>query len=200
MRHLHLSLLALAMAAACSATASATSIVTNGNFQSGSLAGWSIDTHEPWTVGDDNGNFYASTGCVGIECIQGNAHSQESFLSQVLTTVAGDSYTLTFDYSQAAPGHSGGTPNQLEVDFDGADVVNLVNLTNTSPLTYSFTVLATSNATELMFLGEQNPSFDYLDNISVTLNSTATPEPETFALVGTGLLGLAGAVRRKFSA
>jgi hypothetical protein len=33
----------------------------------------------------------------------------------------------------------------------------------------------------------------------VTDNAAATPEPSTFALLGTGILGLAGAARRKFS-
>jgi len=199
-QHLRTSFLTLTVLALCAATASAASIVVNGDFQTGTFSGWtvntSVDTNNPWTVRQNGSNFFASTGCVGIECIEGNS-TQEAWLSQVLPTVAGVTYTLTFDYSQAAPGDSGGTPNELEVDFGSDDVVDLINLTTTAPTTYTYTVTATTSATELQFLGEQNPSFDYLDNISVT---ATTPEPETFALVGTGLLGLLGATRRKFFA
>jgi hypothetical protein len=43
--------------------------------------------------------------------------------------------------------------------------------------------------------------FDYNDDTFVFTNVAAapTPEPSTFALLGTGLLGAAGALRRKFS-
>jgi PEP-CTERM motif len=203
MHHLRTSLCTLAMIAVSAATASASSIVTNGDFQTGNFSGWTVNTspvtNHPWTVRQDGSNFFASTGCEGIECIEGNS-TQEAWLSQVLPTVAGATYTVTFDYSQSLPGESGGTPNELEVDFGSTDLVDLINLTSTSPHTYSFTVMATTNATELMFLGEQNPSYDYLDNVSVTQVSSATPEPASLALFGSGLFGLVGIARRKLRA
>jgi hypothetical protein len=194
MRHLRLSILALAMAAVCSATAFADSIVTNGNFQTGNFTGWQHNTspvtNHPWAVVQNGSNFYASTGCVGIECIEGNS-TQEAWLSQVLTTVVGQTYTLTFDYSPVD-----GAPDQLEVDFGSTDVVNLINVPD-SIHTYSYTVTATTTATELQFLGQENPGFDYLDNVSVTANTAATPEPASLTLFGTGLFALVGVARRK---
>ncbi len=86
------------------------------------------------------------------------------------------------------------------VDFGSDQVVDLLNLTNTNIITYSYTVTATTNATELQFLGRQDPSYDYLDNISVTPVSTITPEPESLALFGTGIVALAGVARRKLQA
>lgn len=197
MRRLRLSVLALAMAAAFSATAFADSIVTNGNFQTGNFTGWQHNTspvtNHPWTVDESGSNFYASTGCVGIECIEGNA-TQEAWLSQVLTTIVGQSYTLTFDYSPVSS-----APDELDVSFGSTEVADLINIPD-SIVTYSYTVVATTTATELQFLGRQDPGYDYLDNISVTANSAATPEPASLTLFGTGLFALVGVARRKLRA
>jgi hypothetical protein len=205
-RNLCLSFFALALvAAACTATASASDLVVNGNFQTGDFTGWQHNTsgvtNNPWEIRENGSNYFASTGCVGVECIEGNA-TQEAWLSQVLTTVVGQTYTLTFDYSQIYPDDgSGGTPNELLVDFGSDQVADLVNLTNTNIITYSYSVTATTTATELQFLGRQDPSYDYLDNISVTTASTGvTPEPESLALFGTGIFALLGVARRKLQA
>jgi PEP-CTERM motif len=201
--NLCLSFFALALVASCTATASASDLVVNGNFQTGDFTGWQHNTsgvtNHPWIVQENGSNFYASTGCVGIECIEGNS-TQEAWLSQVLATVAGETYTLTFDYSQVEPNAEGGTPNELVVDFGSDQVADLVNLTNTNIITYSYTVTATTSATELQFLGRQDPSYDYLDNVSVTQQSTVTPEPESLALFGTGIFALLGVARRKLQA
>jgi hypothetical protein len=39
-----------------------------------------------------------------------------------------------------------------------------------------------------------------LDNVGVTTGGGTTPEPGTLVLFGSGLLGIAGVVRRKFRA
>src|SRR6202041_4167348 len=77
------------------------SIVTNGDFVG--TAGWfttQTTQNFPWTWGTG----FATTGCIGTVCITGGT-GQEADLDQNLTTVAGDTYTLSFDYNPAA-----GTP------------------------------------------------------------------------------------------
>lgn len=86
------------------------------------------------------------------------------------------------------------------VDFGSLQVVDLVNLTNAAVVMYTFDVTAPTGPLELIFLGRQDPSFDYLDNVSVSTVTAATPEPESLALFGTGIFGLIGVARRKLRA
>jgi PEP-CTERM motif len=60
------------------------------------------------------------------------------------------------------------------------------------------TVEATSNSTVLSFQGFDVPNSIGLDDVSVS-TASSVPEPSTFALLGTGILGLASVARRKFS-
>jgi hypothetical protein len=185
------SLPALAVVASCAATASAASLVVNGDFQTGTFSGWTVNqtTNNPWRIASSGSNFYASDGCIGSPCITGPMPGQ-SYLYQDLSTVAGTSYTLNFDYS---PGP--GTPTELDVLFGSTVATDLLNVPN-STVTYSFTLLATGSTTRLEFLGRQDPSFDFLDNISVT---SGVPEPSTFVLVGSSMLGLAGVIKRRLA-
>lgn len=65
------------------------------------------DDNFPWGWGSGS----ASTGCEGEGCITGGP-GQEADLDQILPTVIGDSYDISFTYNSG-----GGTPNELLVDF-----------------------------------------------------------------------------------
>jgi hypothetical protein len=183
-------------------------IVQNGNFAQG-LTDWNVNASAPlpWIAatplnfapGTYNAYLnqepytFASTGCVGQNCITG-ASSQLSSLDQELATTVGSNYTLTFDF--ASPG---GNSMELEVLFGGVEVDDLFNLGQTGLTQYTVTgLVATSTTTDLDFLGRQDPGYDILTNVTVVDPlPTATPEPSALVLTGTGLLALAGAVRRK---
>lgn len=187
--------LVLALSASTAATSFATPIVANGDFQTGSLSSWTVSGNNyAWSIAQSGSNFYASTGCVGQSCITG---SSPSSLSQNLSTVAGHTYTLNFDYLAA------GSPSELKVLFGSTVADDLINL-SAPDTTYVVTgLVATGSVTNLNFLGRQDPSFNFLDNISVvdtTPANSPVPEPGTLGLVGTGILSLAGAARRRLLA
>jgi hypothetical protein len=107
--------------------------------------------------------------------VSGNAHSgryaanlgptgSEGFIAQTFSTTPGASYTL--DYWLA---NGGGPPNQFEAYIDGV-VVPGSQLTNANSFgyqEYTFVFTATGDLTELKFGFRQDPSYYYLDDISV---------------------------------
>jgi hypothetical protein len=192
----------LVMVAAFASTASADQLVTNGDFQTGTFSGWTVNenTNNPWYVASLNSNFYAVGNCAGTPCVDGPM-SGEAYLYQNLATIPGGTYTLTFDYRAG-----NGIGNNLIVYFGSELVDLLINTSGFAIVTYTDPgLVASSSSTRLEFLerqstfGDELSNMSYLDNISVTgiESTTPTPEPETIAMVGTGLLGLFGAVRRK---
>jgi len=207
MNHRSIVLLALSFALAAPVLAQVEpNVVLNGDFSQG-LTDWNVNNSAPlpwiaatplnYAPGTYNAYYnqepytFASTGCVGPNCITG-APTQLSSLDQELSTTVGSNYTLTFDF--ASPG---GNDMELEVLVGGVVVDDLFNLGQTGLTQYTITgLVATSPTTDLEFLGRQDPGYDILTNISF-IDPTSTPEPGALLLVGTGLLSLAGAVRRK---
>ena len=115
---------------------------------------------------------------------------------QDIPTVPGQTYKL--DFFLALP--VAGTPNSFEVQFGDA-ILSLTNFPAGFPWAeFSLSDMATDTTTRLEFTFRNDPAYWLLDNVSVTTGGGTTPEPGTLVLFGSGLLGIAGVVRRKFRA
>ncbi len=166
--------LVLASLAALSlnAVAGPQEFIINGTFNDNptqvtrSQTGWTISSNAYYF----NGNAY----------FEGAVNSTGS-LSQTVLGAHGTA-VLSFDYSA--------TSGYQSVVWDG---VTLSTVTAPSPTThYSFNVTATGHDT-LMFLGQNNPSYNHLSNVSLL---AAVPEPETYGMLLAGL-GLVGFMARR---
>ena len=181
-----------ALAAATSAPAAAGNLVVNSGFETGDFAGWTVTGNG---IGIDMA--FPNTGCCDASFSATTADPDAGVLSQVLTTVAGKSYTLSFTALDEA-GFSGDT---FTVEFGGFSATltgdqaappgNLPSFYTA----FSFTVPAVDildGTTVLAFKGLNDPisGLDWnLDDISVS--AAAAPEPSTWSLLLLAFAGLA---------
>jgi hypothetical protein len=198
-------------------SAAASSIVQNGGFTTGDFSGWTVNTCGsgcttpawllanpfPGTIGGitpPGTTSAASTGCTGAGCTN---TSTGDTISQSLTTVASQVYTLTFYYDPGPHAVTGDQVTELDVLWNGS-LVSGGQLVDVTPLNtwqlYSYTVTATSTSTVLEFTGRDDPDDLFLSDISVTPQAGPTvPEPVSLTLIGGGLLGIGaiGAILRR---
>jgi hypothetical protein len=167
-------------------------LLVNGGFENQDFSGWqhtgdttfdSVVTG-PFYVysGAQEGNWYAVLGPVG----------DQGMLAQSFTDVAGGSYTLSFWLNGV-----GDDPSNFSAFIDGNQVYSATDPNtggNWTQFTFNFT--GTGNDT-ISFSYRDDPAYIALDNVSVTQNGGTVPEPSSFLLMGSGVLGLAGVIRRK---
>lgn len=221
MRQLALSLFALAL---FGSAVSAQNLVLNGGFETPSnpnlnppfgainvtngTPGYDVASFS-WTIGGVNvdhivNTFWASNSGTASLDLNGN---QLGTISQSFSTVVGETYTLSFWYTNNGQMPSQTTANGV-VNVTGGAVLLNQNLSasgsvigNMNYTQFSVNFVADSTTTTLLFTGNPATGAGYptgsdnsqgivLDDISVT--AFAIPEPAT-VIMGCGIAGLLGA-------
>jgi hypothetical protein len=169
--------------------------VNNGSFETGDFTSWTVSGDTafvgvcdvstcPGNFAPQDGNFAAYFGPVG----------DNATISQNIATTPGDSYALSFYLANPV----GGTPNYFNVTF-GSSSFSFSNFgVAFGWQQFTLTTVATTSETPLSFTFRNDPSYWFLDNVSVSQSGGTVPEPGTIVMFGTGILGIAGIARRKF--
>lgn len=201
---------ALLVTAPLFALAAPVNLVANGSFETPAVGPgtWTIvNSAVGWTVGP-NGleirNNVAGSAYVGSNFAELDT-SANSWISQALNTVAGQSYSLSFAYTNR-PDNQGAASNGLAWSIGGLGGT-VGNNTDTSWATFSTTFIGTGSPMTLRFaaVGTSDGYGTSLDNIVVNTinaggNAAAVPEPESLALMLAGLGAMGIVLRRRKTA
>ena len=165
-------------------------LVTNGNFDADSPpvqtapAGWTLTpapSGSDFFVGPNDFGGFSPPNAANF----GATGAFDDTLSQVLSTVAGQTYTISFELAHDATN----AENDFSATFGADQILSLTNTPSFGFTLFTATAVASSGSTTLSFNGRENPAWYELDNVDVE-GATAVPEPSSLAIFGAALFGL----------
>ena len=193
--------------------AHANNLVANGSFETGDFTGWTVaaPVYPDYTGVLPSGSNGFTSGSLGpfpgaypVNADTGHDYAllgeppTTGSLSQTIATIPGGDYTFSFAYF-IYPGSGGAVFN---ASFGGDQVLNVTDVTapTFSPSNQwaemSYSVVATSSSTQILFNTGNGNSYNGLDSVSVIY----TPEPGSLALLSCAAIGLLIASRRRKAA
>ena len=201
-------------------TSEAASIVTNGDFETGNLSGWTVDagndpSHSPIVIGYNN-TFGFPNGAYGESVptpINGmnfgayfSADTAPQSISQTVSLTANTPYTLSFDIYAPQNGRNNPFDASLFATLNGSAISQVFSADSLTDgwEYYSTTFIPTAASYydfALDFKGDGNMAADFVvDNVSIADNvslTTAIPEPSTWAMMILGFAGLGFSAYRR---
>lgn len=186
---------------------------TNGFSQTLTPVGWTNIGHTDGVISDSNFSTPAYGGSAYFYDLGGYGGALPTSgdgIEQTVATSIGATYNLSLGVSSE---NVSGGPEFLNVLINGALIAQYPMIFNSSfglfdaPwATKNLSFIAGSTSSILAFtvtgthLGALDPLIAGVDLEAGTGSTSVTPEPSSFILLGSGLLGLAGVARRKVMA
>jgi hypothetical protein len=171
-------------------------LLINGGFETGDFSGWTrgSDTSLSGVVGSPtatphSGSFVAEFG-----------ERSPGSLSQTIATTPGTTYVVDL-FLGRGPLIASGSVIFFQGSFAGTSFIDATAATlplNSPYIEYTGSIVATSATSSLVFNFEDQPSYIYLDDVSVTGPATPpVPEPEIYPLLLVGFAAMGAISRRR---